>query len=121
MLLALIVLAFQTTMAEFTGTISMSNSEIEATGVTYTFQLRFIRAITDPDAKIVIRFPSDFETQFTVTSCQAGSDSGLQSPGTIDCAYVPTVRLLTVSKAFPTTFTEIKFDVVGVTNPKFAA
>ena len=107
--------------ADFVGTITMSDSQIEATGVTYSFNLRFTRQISDPNGKLVIRFPHDFQTQFSVTDCTTTSGFNLAAGMALPCSYVPSVRLLTISSAFPTTFTEIQFDVKGVTNPKYAA
>ena len=47
-------------MADITGEVSqISNPLIQATGVTYTFNLRMLQTIPD-DSKIVIRFPDDF-------------------------------------------------------------
>jgi hypothetical protein len=65
------LIAFMPTIssADFVGTIGLSNSVVEATGVTYTFNLRFTRPITDTGGKLVIRFPQDFETEFTVAGC----------------------------------------------------
>ena len=50
----------------------MSNSEIEATGVTYGFSLRFSSRISDADGKLVIRFPADFG-DFSISGCTAKS------------------------------------------------
>jgi len=102
-------------LAAFTGSVALSNSEIESTGVTYSFNLRFTSTVT-AGGKIVIRFPSDFVDQFSVTGCTAVS--GFSSTGALTCSYISSVRLLTLSSGFPTDdFTEIQFDVMGVTNP----
>ncbi len=52
--------------ATFTGNIVMSNSEIQAVGVTYTFTLNFQSNIP-ANGKIVVRFPAQFTTSFTTT------------------------------------------------------
>ena len=85
--------------------------------MTYTFNLRMLQTIPD-DSKIVIRFPDDFEQEFDVTGCEA--KSGFSLTGTIACTYVRSVRLLTIDVGFPATFTELIFDVQGVTNPNYA-
>ena len=59
-MLPLAMLLASVAWADFRGSITMSNSEIEATGVTYGFSLRFSKQISDADGKLVIRFPSDF-------------------------------------------------------------
>ena len=67
-----------------------------------------------------MRFPIDFETQFTNPICTAVS--GFATTGLLDCTYVPSVRLLSITTGFPTIFnpTEVVFIVSGVTNPKYA-
>ena len=59
-MLPLAMMIAQIARADFRGSITMSNTEIEATGVTYGFSLRFSKQISDSDGKLVIRFPSDF-------------------------------------------------------------
>ena len=71
------------------------------------------------DSKIVIRFPDDFVEEFDVTGCEA--INGFSFVGDIDCIYVKSVRLLTIDGGFPATFTELIFDVKGITNPEYAA
>ena len=101
----------------FSGDVEMSSSVIGATDVTYTFNLSFQQTIEE-DGKLVVRFPSDFADQFSVTACTGVS--GLANPEDLYCAYAPAVRILTIDACFPTTFTEISFTVSGVTNPSFA-
>ena len=108
----------------------MSSSVVGDTDVTYTFNLSFQQGI-EAGGKLVVRFPSDFEEQFSVTSCTGVSGLTLKEdvggigpstePGEIACSYVPDVRILTITDCFPTTFTEISFTVAGVTNPAYAA
>jgi len=119
-LIHMVLLFPRESQADFVGTVSMSNSEIQARGVTYSFSLRFTRTITDTNGKLVIRFPDDFTTQFSVTGCTATSGFSTPAGSALTCTYLPSVRLLTIKNAFPTTFTEILFDVKGVTNPMFA-
>ena len=114
----IICLLAQACVGIFSGDIEMSSSVIGETDVTYTFGLSFQQEIKE-DGKLVIRFPSDFIDQFSVTSCTGVS--GLENPDNIRCSYVPDVRILTITDCFPTTFTEIGFTVSGVTNPSFAA
>ena len=107
--------------AVFTGTITMSDTTISATDVTYTFSLRFEQNIPDT-GRIVIRFPDDYVDLFTITNSDCAPVSGFATGTTdIDCEYVSEVRLLTINGGFPTTFTEIVFTVAGVTNPAQAA
>ena len=108
LLLQLTVLV-QVGVAEFSlrEPITMSNSLVEATGVTYTFVLSYTRQITGSDSKIVMRFPVDFETTFENPGCEAirGFSSALI------CEYKSSVRLLTITGGFPSiaTPTEIEF------------
>ena len=102
----------------------MSNTEIEAEDVTYTFDLRFQSSIQDPNGKLVIRFPPEFEETFQVTGCTArsGFKSSILSGGPLNCDWVASVRLLTITQAFPTSIVNsLIFDVKGVTNPHYAA
>lgn len=105
------------TRAEITGDISLSDDSVEATGVTYTFNLRSSEVVP-ADGKLVMRFPHDFEEVFSVTGCSA--TSGFSTTGALTCDYLSSVRLLEITDGFPTTFTEISFTVEGVTNPSFA-
>ena len=121
-LIAKLSLLLHLSLAAFTGQIEMSDKQIEATGVTYKFNLRFTRQVP-AGGKIVIRFPVDFVTLFTVPSCTAVSGFSTKSatPIPLTCTYISSVRLLTLSSGFPTdNFTEIIFNVNGVTNPKYA-
>lgn len=97
----------------------MSNSLVEATGVTYTFVLSYTRQITGTDSKIVMRFPVEFETTFENPVCEAIRGFS----GALVCEYKSSVRLLTITGGFPSiaTPTEIEFSVAGITNPKYAA
>ena len=99
LLLASIVLLVSTALADFRGTIEMSDPSIEATGVTYTFALEYALSITQADSKLVIRFPHDFEEEFSVTGCSAVS--GFSLTGDLSCTYLPSVRLLTIDQGFP--------------------
>ena len=114
----MLCLLAQACMGTFSGDIDMSSTVIGDTDVTYTFNLSFQQEIED-NGKLVIRFPSDFVQQFSVTSC-AGV-SGLAEPDDLSCSYVPDVRILTITNCFPTTFTEMSFTVSGVENPPYAA
>ena len=53
-----------------------------------------------------------------MTGCEA--ISGFSLTGAIACTYLRSVRLLTIDVGFPATFTELIFDVKGVTNPNYA-
>lgn len=105
--------------AAFSGDVTMSNSQIEATAVTYSFDLSFSEQVEE-GGKIVIRFPTDYVDQFAVTGVNAVS--GFSKTGSLAFDYVASVRLLTIESGFPTeaVFTEIVFEVEGVTNPKYA-
>ena len=116
-LLASLVTLMSVTSAVFTGTITPSDSTISATDVTYTFSLRFEQNIPDT-GRIVIRFPDDFVDLFNIEASDCTPVSGFATGTTdIGCEYVSEIRLLTITNGFPTTFTEIVFDVAGVTNP----
>ena len=69
----------------------------------------------------MVRFPTDFEAQFAVTGVNAVS--GFSKTGSLSFDYVSSVRLLTIESGFPTEaiFTEIVFEVEGVTNPSYAS
>ena len=54
--MATLLLLLASAAATFTGTITMSDSEVRATGVDYTFSLNFQQDVP-ADGKIVIRFP----------------------------------------------------------------
>ena len=86
--------------ATFSGTIAMSNSEVQATSVKYTFTLNFIKDIPS-DGKITLRFPDNFQTAFSVTSCTAVD--GLSDPGSFACSYLSGVRMLSITGGFPNT------------------
>lgn len=98
-LLVQLALLLHTCMADYSGTISLSNPQIEASNVDYTFTLAY-RSVVPANGKIVIRFPIDFETQFSNPVCTA--ISGFASTGVINCDYVPSVRLLSLTTGFPT-------------------
>jgi len=71
----------------------------------------------------VIRFPSDFEDQFSIAQCDAISGFDSQANGQpLDCEYNSRVRILTIYLPQPPdrTLTELKFSVAGVTNPRVA-
>ena len=123
-MLTLAILLASVARADFRGSITMSNSEIEATGVTYGFSLRFSKQISDADGKLVIRFPSDFGN-FSISGCTAksGFKNGLSAGASLNCQWVQTVRLLTITDAFPSNslVNILEFDILGVTNPKYAA
>jgi len=118
-LLLMTCLLLGASVADFIGTVTMSDSTVEATDVTYTFNLRFERNIPS-DGKLVIRFPHNFVNEFAVTGCTALSGFTVAAGSSLSCSYVPSVRLLSIDNAFPTTFTEIQFEVKGVTNPKYS-
>ena len=99
-LLTLVVLLLGIAQADFSGTVTPSDSSIEATGVTYTFQLGYRLTMTDEDGKLVIRFPGNFEDQFTVTSVEAVS--GFTATGALTFDWLPSIRLLSIYGAFDT-------------------
>ena len=92
-LLLMLALLLTECAADITGEVSMSNELIQATDVTYTFNLRMLKKIPET-GKIVIRFPDDFEQEFRVTGCVA--KTGFKFEGEIDFIYVESVRLLTI-------------------------
>ena len=94
LLLAGLAFMVSTILGDFRGTIEMSDPSVEATGVTYTFALEYALSITQADSKLVIRFPHNFEEEFTVTGCSAVS--GFSITGDLSCTYLPSVRLLTI-------------------------
>mmetsp|Transcript_24490 Transcript_24490/g.30521 ORF Transcript_24490/g.30521 Transcript_24490/m.30521 type:complete len:244 (+) Transcript_24490:31-762(+) len=124
LLLPLLVLLAQVAQADFRGSLTLSNYEIEATGVTYGFSLRFGKRISDANGKLVIRFPLDFGT-FTISSviARSGFKDSLSAGSALNFQWVQSVRLLTITDAFPSNslVNIIEFDVNGVTNPKYAA
>ena len=99
-LLTLVALLLGIAQADFSGTVTPSDSSIEATGVTYTFQLGYRLTMTDEDGKLVIRFPGNFEDQFTVTGVEAVS--GFTATGALTFDWLPSIRLLSIYGAFDT-------------------
>ena len=70
----------------FTGTIVADDDKIQKTDRTFTFNLSYNTVIADPDSKLVVRFPHDFEDQFSVTRCSAISGFNSASNGQLlDC------------------------------------
>ena len=100
--------------ATFSGNIVMSNSEIQAVGVTYTFTLNFQTNIP-ANGKIVVRFPAQFTTSFTTTCVPVSGFTGSSLP----CSYQSTTRMMTLTGAFPNTIKQIKFTAAGITNPMY--
>ena len=95
----------------------MSDSEIGAQNVDYTFNLKFQQTIP-ADGKMQIRFPSDYTESFGGVTCTGLLHLSITGP--LACTYIPSVRLLTITTGFPSTFTEMSIKVGGVRNPAFA-
>ena len=113
----------QTASGFFTGLISVDDSKIQMRDRTFTFNLSHNTKIVQNNSKIVIRFPDDFQEQFTVTDCTSisGFSSGTNGQE-LDCVYTSSVNILTIYLPLPPdlTLTELKFTVKGVTNPLVA-
>ena len=105
--------------AAFSGQVETSQSQISTMDVTYTFRLEFIQQIPQ-DGKLVIRFPANFTGSFNSPVCKSLSGFSIPADSDLNCEYLDSVRLLTIYDGFPTTFTELRFTVDGVTNPPFA-
>ena len=102
------------------GPIVMSNSEIMATGVTYSFSFTFTNRIPSR-GKLVLRFPHDFGS-FSVTGCKALSGFNVSNGSSLSCSYTSSVRILTITSAFPSAIGNfISFEVQGITNPLYSA
>ena len=67
-----------------------------------------------------MRFPVNFTESFSNPTCTAVSGFTAGSGDNLNCDYLSSIRLLTIDQGFPTTFTEIVFEVSGVTNPPYA-
>lgn len=94
----LIPILFTICHATFTGSIQTSVSEIQSTGVTYTFVLNFQTNIP-ATGKLVIRFPSQYTTSFS-TSCTTLSGF---TGASLSCQYASNTRMMTLTGAFPNT------------------
>jgi hypothetical protein len=118
-LLLAVLLLTQVGNAAFSGTISTDNLEISAQDVTYDFTLSYTQRIPD-DGKLVVRFPDNYTEPFDQLTCASISGFSVPAGADLDCEYLSSVRLLTITQGFPTTFTEVQFSVSGVTNPPYA-
>ena len=105
--------------ALFSGFITADNSEINASGVTYSFTLAFESTIPS-DGKLVLRFPVNFTESFSNPVCTAITGFSSAAGTNLNCEYLPSIRLFTIDQGFPSTFTELEFSISGVVNPAFA-
>lgn len=65
LVICLFATLLNSTIAAITGQITLTNAEIQATSVNYTFQLNFQAATNPATVKIVMRFPQDYTASFT--------------------------------------------------------
>ena len=86
--------------ATFSGRILLSDSVVGETSVTYDFLLNFSKEI-EQDGRLVIRFPEQFDSEFSV-NCKLKSGFSLEL-GSQKCEYSSTTRMFTITGAFPTT------------------
>ena len=92
-------------------TVTLDNSQISQTSVTYTFILTRIPGVTiQQNSLIIVSFPADYPTLGSVT-CYDGSL-------TLSCTV--NTRVVTITNYFSTSgmfVGSIQFTIAGVTNP----
>ena len=100
--------------ASISTNIAIDNSEVQATGVTYTFNMSIQNNVSSV-GKLIVRFPADFETPFDNVRCTAKLNFNKNGP--ILCSYDPQVRILTITDGFPLKARFFEFSVSGIQNP----
>lgn len=113
-LLLLSILLMAGPAASISTNISIDNSQVQATGATYTFNMSIQNSVSSV-GKLIVRFPSDFETPFTNLKCQAKLN--FATTGNIACSYDSKVRMLTITDGFPLKARFFEFSVSGISNP----